>query len=371
MQPQEVLTLTQQVLWAGFALALIFGAIAQRTHFCTMGAVSDIVNMGDWTRMRQWGLAAGVAMIGFATLVYLGRIDASKTLYHSTRWLWLSALTGGLLFGFGMVLSSGCGSKSLVRLGSGSLKSLVVLLTMGVAGFATLKGITAVARVASVDQVAVVFPAGATLPALFASISGVSPPLSGLVLALLLGGALAIWSLVGRGFRQRDNLVAGLGLGAVIVAMWWVSGALGHLSEHPESLEEAFLATNSGRAEALSFVAPVSYALDWLMFFSDKSKLLTLGIVSVVGVIAGSALSAVLSSSFQWEGFTTTEDLGNHLVAGALMGIGGVTAMGCTIGQGLSGMSTLSLTSLVAVSAIIAGAVLGLRYQGWRVEQQV
>ncbi len=371
MQLQEVAALTQQVLWAAFALALIFGAIAQRTHFCTLGAVSDIFNMGDWTRMRQWGLAAGVAMIGFATLVYLGQVDASKTLYHSTRWTWLSAAVGGVLFGVGMVLSSGCGSKSLVRLGSGSLKSLVVLLTMGVVGFATLKGITAVARVATVDQVAMTFPAGATLPQVIASMSGMSASQLGLGLALLLGGALVIWSLAGQAFRQPENLAAGLGLGAVIVAMWWVSGSLGHVSEHPESLEEAFLATNSGRAEALSFVAPVSYALDWLLFFSDKSKVLTLGIVSVVGVIAGSALSALLSASFQWEGFVTTEDLANHLAGGSLMGVGGVTAMGCTIGQGLSGISTLSLTSLVAVSAIIAGAVLGLRYQSWRVERQV
>ena len=144
MQVSELAALNTQVLWASFLLSMVFGAIAQRTHFCTMGAVSDIFNMGDWTRMRQWMLACGVAMAGFAVLVYSGQLDPAKTLYASPRWLWLSALVGGGLFGFGMVLASGCGSKTLVRVGAGSLKSLTVLIVMGVASFATLKGVTAI-----------------------------------------------------------------------------------------------------------------------------------------------------------------------------------------------------------------------------------
>ncbi len=158
-------------------------------------------------------------------------------------------------------------------------------------------------------------------------------------------------------------------MGAIIVAMWWVSGHLGYVAEHPDTLEEAFLVTNSGRAEALSFVAPVSYTLDWLLFFSDKSKVLTLGIASVLGVITGSALMALWSRSFRWEGFGSTEDLANHLVGAVLMGVGGVTAMGCTIGQGLTGLSTLGLNSIVAFAAILAGAVAAFKYQMWRLER--
>ena len=123
MEISGIAALTTQVLWSGFVLSMAFGAIVQRTHFCTMGAVSDIVNMGDWTRMRMWGMAAGVAMIGFFGLSAAGLVDPSKTLYASTRFIWLSALTGGVMFGFGMVLSSGCGSKTLARIGGGSLKS--------------------------------------------------------------------------------------------------------------------------------------------------------------------------------------------------------------------------------------------------------
>ena len=155
MQVSELNALSTQVLAAAFLLSLIFGVITQRTHFCTMGAVSDIVNMGDWTRMRQWGLAIGVAMGGFALLAYAGLIDASKTIHASNRWFWLSGAVGGALFGFGMVLASGCGSKTLVRVGSGNLKSLIVMVVLGLSAFATLKGITAVARVQYLDDVGI------------------------------------------------------------------------------------------------------------------------------------------------------------------------------------------------------------------------
>jgi len=369
MQVSDLTALNTQVLWAAFILSALFGAIAQRTHFCTMGAISDVINIGDWTRLRQWVLAIGVAMIGFAALVATGQVDPAKTLYASSRFIWLSAAVGGALFGFGMVLASGCGSKTLVRIGGGSLKSLVVFLVMGVAAFATLKGITAVVRVGTVDRVALDMAAGTALPAWLAAATGMALPQAWLVLGGLLGGALVVWALLGREFRQFDNLLAGLGIGGVVVAMWWVSGHLGYVAEHPDTLQEAFVATNSGRAEALSFVSPVAYTVDWLMFFSDKSKVLTLGIVSVFGVIAGSAVAALAGRSFRWEGFGSTEDVGNHLAGGVLMGVGGVTAMGCTVGQGLSGISTLGITSFVAVAFIVLGAVAAFKYQIWRLER--
>ena len=362
-------SLNNQILWASFTLSALFGVIAQRTHFCTMGAVSDIVSMGDWTRMRMWGLAAGVALIGFAGLAAAGLIDPNKTLYVSNRFIWLSALVGGSLFGFGMVLASGCGSKTLLRIGGGNLKSLVVFIVMGLAAFATLKGITAVLRVNTVDSVAIDFSTPATLGQWLANASGLSPSATALALGLALGFGLMVWAMAGRDFLRFDNLLAGLGIGAIITALWWVSGSLGFVPEHPETLEAVFLATNSGRAEAMSFVSPVAYSLDWLLFFSDKSKVLTLGIVSVVGVVVGSAVYSLATRSFRWEGFGGTEDTANHIVGAVLMGVGGVTAMGCTIGQGLSGISTLSATSFVALAAILFGAVAGLKYQIWRLER--
>jgi hypothetical protein len=370
MQEADLPGLVTQVLWAAFALAAIFGAIAQRTHFCTMGAVADIVNMGDWTRMRMWLLAIGTAMIGFNAMVGLGWVAAQDSVYAGPRLIWLSNVLGGLLFGFGMVLASGCGSKTLVRIGGGSLKALLVFCVLGIASYATLRGIVAVARVATVDSVALTLPAGQDLPSLLMHATGASGGTWALALGLGCGLALVAFVLVRPEGRSAEVLLAGLGIGAVIVGVWWVSGRLGHVAEHPVTLEDVFLATNTQRMESLTFVAPIAYTVDWLILFSDTSKVLTIGIVTTLGVVAGSALVALPTRSFRWEGFGGTEDTANHIVGAVLMGIGGVTAMGCTVGQGLSGVSTLALGSFIALAAIMAGAVLALRWQTWRLERQ-
>lgn len=365
----EVALLTRYVLLATFGVSAVFGAIVQRTGFCTMGAVADVVTMGEWTRMRQWALAAGVAVLGFAVLGAGGWIRPGDSVYADSRWMWLSSLVGGLMFGIGMVLSSGCGSKNLVRIGAGNLKGLVVFIVMALSAYMTLRGITAVLRDRTVDQVFVAFSGPATLGALSSSQLGWTAGLALLVPALLVGGALLGWALMGRDFLRVNNLLAGAGVGATIVAMWWVSGSLGFVAEHPLTLEASYLTTRSGRMEALTFTAPLAYAVDWLMFFSDQNQHLGLAAVSVGGVVFGAFVHAALTRRFRWEGFQTTEDLANHLAGAALMGVGGVTALGCTIGQGLSGVSNLSLTSFSAVASIIAGAVLALKYQMWRLER--
>src|SRR5512138_123182 len=296
-------TLTAQVLWMAFALAIAFGAIAQRTHFCTMGAVADIVTMGDWARMRMWALAAGVAVLGFNAMVVLGWVAAGDSLYATARFIGLSNAVGGLMFGFGMVLASGCGSKTLVRVGGGNLKSLVVFVVLGVSAFATLKGLTAVWRVMTVDRVSADWPTGQDLPSLLAHASGAQRTTWAALLGLAVGGALLAWSLARPEGRRGDVLLGGIGIGAVITAVWWVSGRWGHVSEHPLTLEDTFVATNSQRMESFSFVSPIAYTLDWLMFFSDRSKVLTIGIVSTLGVVAGSAAVALATGTFRWEGF--------------------------------------------------------------------
>ena len=370
MTEAALVGLQQQVLWAALVLGLAFGAIAQRTHFCTMGAVADVVNIGDWSRMRMWALAIGVAMLGFNAMVGLGWVKAANTVYAAPALLWLSQAVGGLMFGFGMVLASGCGSKTLVRIGGGNLKSVMVFGVLGLSAWATLKGITAVLRTATVDKISLAVPGGQDLPALAAGLGGTLGQRA-LVIGGLLGAALVAWALARREGRSGEVLLGGLGIGALVVALWWVSGVLGHVAEHPQTLEEAFLATNSQRMESFSFVAPLAYVLDGLVFFSDASKRLTQGMVLVVGVILGSAAVALASRSFRWEGFRGVEDTANHLVGAALMGVGGITALGCTIGQGLSGLSTLSLGSFIASAAIVAGAVAALRWQVWRLESEL
>ncbi len=354
----ELATLTKEVLGAFFLGGLLLGFISQRTHFCTMGAISDVVHMGDWTRARQWLCAIGVAMVGFTAMSDMGLIDPSKTLYTSTRLMWVSSLVGGVMFGYGMVIASGCGNKALVRMGGGNLKSLVVFVVMGISAFATMKGITAVLRVNTVDTLFVDMPAGASLNAL--GIPG---------LGYFVGVGLVLMALRHKDFWTSNSFLASFGVGGIVVAMWLASGYLGFVPEHPETLDAVYLATNSGRIEALNFVAPVAYTLDWLMFYSDASKVLTTGVAAVAGVICGAAASALLTQSFRWEGFANPRDLGQHLLGSVLMGVGGVTAMGCTIGQGLSGISTLSLNAVLALAAIVLGAVVSLRQQAARLER--
>jgi uncharacterized protein len=369
---------TSAVLWASFALAVVFGAIAQRSHFCTMGAVADIFNMGDWSRMRQWLIAMATAALGFNTMVAMRWLQAADTIYAAPQLLWLSHAVGGLLFGVGMVLASGCGSKTLVRLGSGSLKALVVFAVLALVAYASLRGVLAVARAATVDRVSLQLPAGQDLPSLVAygfshdfSLGGwaSSPRSAAHFLSVGLALAVVVGVLARPAGRRWELWWGGIGIGAVVAAVWWVSGALGFVAEHPATLERAFLATNSRRLESLSFVAPSAYTVDWLILFSDSSRTLTIGIVSTLGVVLGSALMALATGSFRWEGFRGVEDTANHIVGAALMGVGGVTALGCTVGQGLSGISTLSLGSFISLAGILGGAWLGLRWQEWRVNQ--
>ena len=371
MTDVDLTALSHTVVWLTFALAFVFGAVLQRTHFCTMGALSDIVNIGDWNRMRMWWLAIGVATIGTGILASQGIIDPVKAIYTTPRFTWLSYIVGGWLFGFGMVLASGCGSKTLVRIGGGNLKSLLVFTMIGLSAYMTLKGVFAVLRVTAIDSVQTTFATSQDLPTLLGGMFGGDIQRAQLVLGLVIGGAFVIAALARREFWTFDNLLGGLAVGAIIVALWYVSGKVGYVAENPNTLEESFVATNSGKMEALSFVSPLAYTLYWLMMWSDTSNIITLGIASVLGVIAGSFVYALVSRNFRWEGFQGTEDTANHMTGGMLMGFGGVTALGCTVGQGLSGVSTLALGSFVAIAAILAGGVCAFKYQMWRIERSV
>lgn len=367
----DVQTLSAQVLWAVFFLAVAFGAVAQKTHFCTMGAVADLVTMGDGSRMRAWITAMAVAVLGFQGMVGLGWIDPSKTIYTAPRLTWLSHLVGGLLFGFGMVLASGCGGKTLVRIGGGSLKSLVVFIVLGLSAFATMRGLFGVWRVATVDQLAITLDTGQNLPSIVASWQGISVPAVAAWLGPLLAVLVLLWVLHREEGRSPSVWLTGCLIGALVAAMWWVTGVLGHVAEHPQTLEEVFLATNSQRMESFTFVAPMAYTLDWFLFYSDKSKVLSVGVVSCIGVILGSAAVALATRTFRWEGFASTEDTAWHLLGAVLMGVGGVTAMGCTIGQGLSGISTLSLGSFLTLAGVVMGARWALQMQLWRLERSL
>jgi uncharacterized membrane protein YedE/YeeE len=347
------------VTGGAFALAFIFGAVGNKTHFCTMGAVSDWVNMGDLSRMRMWLLAIAVALLGTSALHLAGVIDLAKSIYPGANFTWLSYIVGGFLFGVGMTLGSGCGSKTLIRVGAGNLKSLIVYVFLGIAAYMTLRGVLGAFRVGVLEKAVITLPAGQDLP----SLTGVHRA----VIASLIAGALLVFVYASRQFRSSfDYTLGGVVTGLVVVGGWFVSGHIGHIAEDPQTLQEAFVATNSGRMESFSFVSPMAYTLDYLMLWTDKSKMITYGIASGLGVIAGSAAYALATRSFRWEGFRDAEDTANHIVGGMLMGFGGITALGCTIGQGISGFSTLALGSIITFVAIVAGSALTMKYQYWR-----
>lgn len=369
MHASELEALVRTFLGVSFGLGVALGAVMQRSQFCTMGAIADIVVIGDWGRMRMWVLAIGVAVLGFNAMAAGGWIDAADSVYARRELIWLSNGVGGLAFGAGMVLASGCASKTLVRLGGGNFKALVVFCVMGLAAYATMRGLTAVWRVQTLDLVRIDLPVTQDLPSLLAHATGLARPAAIALAGGAVGAALVGWALARPEGRSAATLLGGIGVGVLVVAAWWASGRLGFVEEHPDTLERAFLASNTRSLESFSFVAPIAYTLDWLIRYSDSSLRLSFGVVSVAGVVFGSALAALASGSFRWEGFASTEDTANHIVGAVLMGVGGVTAFGCTVGQGLSGLSTLSLGSFIAVAGIVGGAVAALRYQAWRMER--
>lgn len=358
------------VVWGGFALAFVFGAVAHKTNFCTMGALSDIVNMGHWGRMRMWLLAMAVAMIGAGLLAYTGQIDLSKSVVQRPTLPWLSLLVGGACFGIGMTLSGGCANKNLLRAGAGSVRSMVVLVFLAIASYMTLKGLFGQWRSSWLDPVSVNLAdfgwKDQSLATAFARATGAAPGVT--LLATLVALAVGLLAFVFKDKRFRSNTLQVGGaavIGIVVVAGWYVSGHVG-FGESPDTLEDVYVATNSRTLESMSFVGPLAYGLELLMLWTDKSLHVTFGIASVLGVLLGSAAVATASGSFRWEGFASLADLRQQLVGAVLMGFGGVTALGCSIGQGLTGVSTLAIGSFIALAGIVIGSVATLKYTLWR-----
>jgi uncharacterized membrane protein YedE/YeeE len=349
----EEVSVTTLVASAGFLAGAVFGATAQRTNFCTMGALSDAVYMGSYTRFRAWLLAIAVAMIASQAMHAAGIVDLGDSIYLTTDFGWLGAIVGGLLFGFGMTMTGGCGNKILVRMGSGNLKSVVAALFLGIFAYMTLRGLVGLARL-EIEGAANVDLAGfgmetQGLPELVGAALGVAPSAVAWPVVAVLAAPMLWFCFRDPAFRGSPRDVgAGLVVGALIPAGWWITGVLGN-----DPFEPAPLAS-------FTFVAPTGDGLQYLMTFTGST--ISFGVATVGGVIAGSFLAAIASREFRVEAFADSADMIRHMGGGAIMGVGGVMALGCTIGQGLTGMSTLAAGSLIAWLSIIAGGVLGLKY---------
>lgn len=336
------------LILGGLLLGLVFGALVQASHFCIMGALADLRLFGSSRRLKTWVLAIAVAILGTQLLAASGLVDLDATGYVAAGLAWGPTLSGGLLFGFGMVLTGGCASRALVRAAAGSLKAWIVLVVMALAASATQLGLLAPLHRLLREVATIPLPEGQALWRPVAALLGLEAEAARLVLAIPMAVGLAAWCLSDRRWRaQPGEMLTGLGLGLLVPAGWLLTGWLAH---------DPFASVEPG---SLGYVSPVAQSL-WLVATGSATSAFAPALVA--GTLAGAAAVAIVRGSTRLEGFGSTADLGRHLIGAALMGIGGSLAMGCTIGQGLTGLATLGAGSLLATAGIVLGAVWALRW---------
>ncbi|MBR0694540.1 YeeE/YedE family protein [Bradyrhizobium lablabi] len=334
------------VILSALIIGLIYGSVGLLSGFCMMSSLRGWWVQGDARLVRTYALAMGVAIAASQLLAAAGLVDLGKSIYLQSSFSAPVMFLGGLLFGYGMVLSNGCGSRALVLLGRGNLRSFVVVIVLGIFAEMTLKGLIAPARMAMLQASQVTTTAN-SVPALLASL-GFGAVLARMAAASVLSAALIIFAFAHAPFRQSAGQVAaGLIVGLLVAAGWYATGYLGADDFNPTPVA------------SLTFVAPIADALQYVMLSTGST--LNFGIVTVLGVFAGSLVTALATGRFHLEGFQSPRHMLRSAGGAALMGAGGVMAFGCSVGQGLTGLSTLSLASLVAVAGILLGTAAGLR----------
>ena len=357
MTPSDFLTAhaASVLAWSGLCIGTAFGWTVYRTNFCVMGALSDVHNLGDWRRLRAWVLAATVAMLAAQSLRWLQIVPLDRAMYLSPNLNWLGNAFGGLIFGFGMVLAGGCPTRNLVRFGAGDLRSLVVLLVVAIAGFVTLGGILAPVRDGLEQFTAISLRrAGLTSQSLGAllSLSGLGRAQAIDLLIASLGAAVAIvYVFRDRAFlASRTHIASGFIVGALVTCGWVVTGL---------TFDE--FSTQPMPPISLTFIKPLGDTLDWLQRFT-AIPWPGFGIASVIGTLLGAFGASRRSGRFRILGFANVADMKSNLLGATLMGIGGAMALGCTIGQGVTGLSTLALGSIITTAALVVGGFQGLKY---------
>ncbi len=367
-------TIHNQVLLSVFVAAVIMGAIANKTNFCTMGAVSDWVNMGDTGRMRAWLLAMAVALIGVLGMEAANVISFSSGTfppYRTENFAWLRYLLGGLMFGIGMTLGSGCGSKTLIRVGGGNLKSVVVLVITSITAYLMMwtsffeKAFMSWMGPTSVSLAKFGIPS----QELSAVVAGVTGMESSLALRLIIGAMVAIALLIfifkSVDFRKSfDNILGGTVVGLAVVAGWYITGGSMGVA-WKDFADMAADVPSRVNVQSYTFISPMGDSVRYLM---EPTNLMfvNFGVTALVGVIVGSFLYAIIARRFRVEWFASGSDFSNHVVGGVLMGVGGVLSMGCTIGQAVTGVSTLAIGSILTFLAIVGGSAATMKFLYWR-----
>ena len=376
------------VLWTVFAIALVMGAVVNKTNFCTMGAVSDLVNIGDTGRMRAWLFAMAVAMIGATLLEFTGVIDLGATIppYRGGNFAWLEYIIGGVMFGVGMTLASGCGNKTLIRIGGGNLKSIMVFALIAVCAYFMLnpfpgtdKTIYSELFYPWTNPTNIALAGKQDLGGLLSGVTGMDAATLRVVLGSVIALALLVVVFKSKDFRGRfDNILGGLVVGLAVIAAWYVTSSLVTINAEGEAFSwKAYTGDDvwvmyqeSPRPrdvgiQSFTFINPIGQTLRYAVN-GFAGSFVTFGLMAVAGVIVGSLLWAIISRGFRIEWFASFKDFANHFVGAILMGIGGVLALGCTVGQAITGVSTLALGSMLAFVSIVFGCAMTMKVQYYR-----
>ena len=375
-------------LWSTFILSVVLGAVVNKTNFCTMGAVSDMVNMSDFGRFRAWLLAIAVATIGVSVFEYMELVDVSDTFppYRGNSLIYIENILGGFLFGIGMTFASGCGNKTLIRIGGGNIKSIMVFIIIAIIAYYMSnpfpdsdKTLYSALFYDWVNPLAISLDTKQDIGAMLGGSDNTQP--MRLVAGLVVASGMLFYIFKAADFRSnKDNILAGIAIGLIIVSAWYMSSNItvnaedSHYSLSDYYAEWDMLAEDdegkpaTGRTlspQSFTFINPIGQSFGY-MKDSFNPALLTFGLVSVFGVIFGSLLWSLISKSFRIEWFVDFKDFLNHTLGAILMGFGGVLALGCTIGQGITGMSTLALGSILTFISIIFGSALTMKIQYYK-----
>ena len=351
-------------------LGFILGFVVTKTNFCTMGAVSDWVNIGDLSRFKAWMFAAAIAVLGVTILDFLSFFDIndSRIPYRNSLLAWPRYVIGGLMFGVGMTYASGCGNKVLIRVGGGNLKSLVVLIVAGAMAYIMTRtdfyGVVFhswmnpisldLAQIGILDQ---------SLPSIISSVFSVT---NGVYINLMVGLIVSIVMIIlifksGKFIQNFDNVFSGITVGLIIVLAWLLTGG----STGEEWIEANDFLDNPAPGvgvQSFTFINPMGETLIYAGNAAD-SFYLTFGVAALLSVILGSFVYSISSKNFRIEWFLSKQDFFRHIVGAILIGIGGVLALGCTIGQGVTGISTLALGSFITLIFIILGAAITMKIE--------
>jgi len=372
------LTIHQEILLYGFILAVIMGALVNKTNFCTMGAVSDWVNMGDTGRFRSWVFAIAIAMGGLIILESSGLVSLDsyelkdlRPPYRMANFEWLRYILGGLMFGIGMTLASGCGNKTLIRVGGGNIKSVVVLIVASFFAYLMAKtNFYGVVFHSWMSPLSIDFAKyGMSGQDVGRVITGLTGEGDAINIRAITGGIFVVLLMIyvwkSADFRKSfDNILGGLSVGLCVVAAWYLTaGAKGQ--EWLENTSFMDVPPRGVGAQSFTFTSPMADTFDYALHVTN-TNFVTFGVMALAGVIAGSFLYAVIFRKFRIEWFQSTKDFLAHAIGGVLMGIGGVLALGCTIGQGVTGFSTMAIGSMMAFVSLAFGSALTMKVQYYK-----